>query len=176
MSLTARINALVNAVATLIKGRQPLSTVLTDLSGRTIGVGQTNSILDRASGDGRYSQTKTGAIVVRMENETPGGLVLTGSKGYFRIPYAHTLTGWTFLTDQNTTAVIDLKKATYANFPTTATIAGSAKPSLTAARKNTSTTLTGWTTSGIATDLYEVNLDSNSAAQSGTFILEFTKL
>lgn len=176
MSLTARIDAAITAIANLIKGRQPLSTVLTDLSGRTIGAGQTNSIIDRSTGDGRYSQTKTGAVVIRMENEASGGLVLTGSKGYFRIPYAHTLTGWTFLTDQNTTAVIDLKKATYANFPSTSTIAGSAKPSLTAARKGTSTTLTGWTTAGVATDIYEVNLDSNSAAQSGTFILEFTKL
>lgn len=175
MSLTARINALATAVGNLIKGRQPLSTVLTDLSGRTVGVGQTNSILDRASGDNRYSQTKVGAIIVRMENEAAGGLIVLGHKGYFRIPYSHTITGWTFLTDQNTTAVLDLKKSTYANFPTTSTITGAAKPSLTAARKNTSTTLTGWTTSGVATDLYEINLDSNSAAQSGTFILEFTK-
>ena len=176
MSLTARINALATAVANLIKGRQPLSTVLTDLSGRTIGVGQTNSIIDRDSGDNRYSQTKTGAVVIRMEAETSGGLVLTGSKGYFRIPYAHTLTGWTLVSDVNTNAVIDLKKATYANFPSTATITASAKPSLTAARKNTTASLTGWTTSGAAGDIYEVNVDSNSAAKSMTFILEFTKL
>lgn len=90
MSLSARIDAAMMAIANLIKGRQPLSTVLTDLSGRTIGVGQTNSILDRSSGDSRYSQTKTGAVVVRMEAEAPGGLVLTGSKGYFKIPYNHT--------------------------------------------------------------------------------------
>lgn len=175
MSLTARIDAAITAIANLIKGRQPLSTVLTDLSGRTIGVGQTNSILDRSSGDARYSQTKTGAVIVRMEGETTGGLVLTGSKGYFRIPYAHTITGWTLLTDVNTTATLDLNKATYANFPTTTTIAGSAKPSVTAGRKNTSTTLTGWTISGAAGDVYELDVDSNSAATSMTFILEFTK-
>lgn len=177
MSLAARISALTIAVANLIKGRQPLSTVLTDLSGRTIGAGQTNSILDRSTGDSRYSQTKAGAIVIRMENEVSGGLILTGSKGYFKIPYAHTLSGWTFLTDQNTTAVLDLKKATnIALFPTTSTITGASKPSLTAARKNNSSALSGWTVAGTSTDIYEVNLDSNSAAQSGTFVLEFTKL
>lgn len=175
MSLSARINALVQAVAVLIKDRQPLSTVLTDLSGRTIGVTQTNSILDRQSGDARYSQTKNGSVIIRMEAEEPGGLVLTGSKGYFEIPYAHTLSGWALVTDQNTNMTVDLKKATYANLPTTATITGSAKPSLTAARKNTSTTLTGWTTSGASGDWYEVNVDSNSAATSATLTVRFTK-
>lgn len=175
MSLSARIDAAMTAIANLIKGRQPLSTVLTDLSGRTIGVGQTNSILDRSSGDSRYSQTKTGAVVVRMEAETPGGLVLTGSKGYFKIPYNHTLIGWSLFTDQNTNMTVDLKKATYANMPTTASIAGSAKPSLTTARKNTSTTLTGWTTSGTSGDVYEINVDANSAATSASLVIEFSK-
>jgi hypothetical protein len=175
MSLTARIDAAMTAIANLIKGRQPLSTVLTDLSGRTVGVSQTNSILDRASGDGRYSQTKSGSVIVRMEAESSGGLVLTGSKGYFEIPYAHTLTGWSLFSDQNTNMVVDLKKSTYANFPSTTTITASAKPSLTAARKGTSNTLTGWTASGASGDVYEVNIDSNSAATSATFVLRFTK-
>lgn len=70
---------------------------------------------------------------------------------------------------------VDLKKATYVNMPTTASIAGSAKPSLTAARKNTSTTLTGWTTSGTSGDVYEINVDANSAATSASLVIEFSK-
>ena len=174
MSLTARIDAAMTAIANLIKGRQPLSAVLTDLSGRTVGVTQTNSILDRASGDGRYSQTKTGAVVVRMEAETLGGVVTTGSKGYFKIPYGHTLMRWTLLSDQDTTATLDVKKANYTDFPSTVTITGGTKPSLTAARKNVAQ-LTGWTSSGFVNDVYEIIVESNTAATSLTFILEYSK-
>ena len=55
MSFSARVDAFAVAVANLIKGRQPLSTVLTDLASRTIGAGSSTSILDRAAGDARYA-------------------------------------------------------------------------------------------------------------------------
>jgi hypothetical protein len=59
------------------------------------------------------------------------------------------------LANTSTTTVIDIWKDTYANFPPTVadTITGSAKPAITASNKNTSTTLTGWTTSINAGDI-----------------------
>src|SRR6266478_2257713 len=79
-----------------------------------------------------------------------GGLAITtGIKGDLQIPFACTITSWTLLADQSGSIVIDLWKDTYANYPPTIadTITASAKPTLSSATKNTSSTLTGWTTS-----------------------------
>lgn len=176
MSLTARINALAVAVANLIKGRQPLSTVLTDLSGRTVGVSQATSILDRASADNRYSTNKKAMVVIRMEAEAVGGNVTTGGKGYFRLPSNHSINSWTLLANIETTAKVGIFKTTYANYPTaTAVHPAGGEPSLSNARKNTgSTGIGGWATPGLATDLYEVVVSENTGAQSLNLILEFT--
>jgi hypothetical protein len=91
-----------------------------------------------------------------------GAVITTGVKVDLETKYAGTIASWTLLADQSGSIVIDLWKDTYANFaPTVAdTITAAAKPTLAAAIKNQSSTLTGWTTSFARGDIIRVNVDS----------------
>jgi hypothetical protein len=90
--------------------------------------------------------------------------ITTGAKGVKTIPYAGTITGWKLVADPSTTMTIDIWKTNNA-IPTVAnTITAATKPSLTAAQLNNSTTLTGWTTTVAANDVFKINVDANSAA------------
>lgn len=91
-----------------------------------------------------------------------GSAITTGSKGYLEIPFDCTITGWTLLADQTGSIVIDVKKCTYNNFPTTSSIAGSEKPTLSSARKNQDLSLSTWTTSVSAGDILEFVVESAS--------------
>jgi hypothetical protein len=93
-----------------------------------------------------------------------GSVPATGIKGDVSVPYACTITGARMLADQSGSAVIDVWKDTYANYPPTVadTITASAKPTISAATKSDDTTLTGWTTSITAGDTLRFNLDSVS--------------
>lgn len=91
-----------------------------------------------------------------------GSAITTGSKGYREIPYNCTITGWTILAKESGSCVIDIKKCTYSGFPTTSTIAGTEKPTLSSAQKNQDNTLTSFTTSLTAGDILEFVVDSAS--------------
>lgn len=107
-----------------------------------------------------------------------GGYALTtGIKGYIEIPYACTINRVTMLADQSGSAVLDLWKDTYANYPPTVadTITADAKPTISAATKSQDSTLTGWTTSITAGDIIGFNLDSCSTITRLHLILKVTK-
>jgi hypothetical protein len=87
---------------------------------------------------------------------TPG----TGVKGQLSIPFACTITGWVITSDVSGSAVVDVLRSTYAGFPTTASIAGTDKPTLSSAQKNENLTLTQWTTAINAGDQLQFNLNS----------------
>lgn len=94
-----------------------------------------------------------------------GGLTppTTGPKGFIRIPFACTITQWSLLADQSGSAQITIYKSTYAAFvgaSSGSSIVAAAAPNLTAAVKNTDSTLTGWTTAIAAGDVLLFNLDS----------------
>jgi hypothetical protein len=75
-----------------------------------------------------------------------GQAIETGFKGYVEVPFGMWITRWTLIADQSGTAVVDVLKSNgYAGFPTTPSIAGSAKLVLPNAQKNQDTTLEGWT-------------------------------
>lgn len=98
--------------------------------------------------------------------------ITTGAKGRKSVSYAGTIVGWRLVADQSTTTTIDIWKSNLA-IPTVAnTITGTAKPSLTAAQFNGSTTLTGWTTSIVDGDIFIINVDSNNNANYFSLELE----
>jgi len=105
-----------------------------------------------------------------------GAAIATGVFGDIQIPAAGTITSWTLLADQAGDLVLDLWKDTYANFPPTVadTITASAKPTLSAVAKNTSSTLTGWTTALAAGDVIRINVDSAATVLRVTLILGVT--
>jgi len=97
--------------------------------------------------------TATGANAAGFASRTIGfsfiidgaGTVLTsGSKGYVEIPVACTISGWTILADQSGSVIVDVKRSTYAGFPTTVSIAGTEKPNLISQQNNNDFTLVNW--------------------------------
>lgn len=117
--------------------------------------------------------TKIAAIGITIDGG--GSAITTGSKGYVYVPYACTINSATLLADQSGSIVIDIKKSTYADFPTTASIAASAKPTLSSAQKSTDSTLTGWTTSVAAGDCIEFVVDSITTVTRVHLSMKVTK-
>lgn len=107
-----------------------------------------------------------------------GSAITTGEKGDITIPFACTINEWTLLADQSGSIVVDIWKDTYANYPPTVadTITASAKPTISAATKGQSSTLTGWTTSIAAGDILAFNVDSASTVQRVTLSLKVTRV
>jgi hypothetical protein len=104
-----------------------------------------------------------------------GAVISAASKGYIQIPFGCTLVGWAILAAPSGSIVIDVKKCTYAGFPTTASVTAAAKPTLTTAQKGASTTLTGWTTAISQDDILEYVVDSCTTITRATLILIVTR-
>lgn len=111
------------------------------------------------------TQMKTRSITVVFG--TGSAVITAGQKTYLSCPYTGTITGARLLSvDPAVTSgsiVIDVWKDTYANYPPTASpdsITASAKPTLSSATKSDDVTLTGWTTSVTAGDVFGFIVDS----------------
>ena len=106
-----------------------------------------------------------------------GSAITTGIKGDLQIPFNSTITSWSLMADQSGSAVVDIWKDTFANYPPTVadTITGSAKPTLTSQTSATSSTLTGWTTSITAGDTLRFNIDSSTTITRLTLSLNLTR-
>lgn len=94
-----------------------------------------------------------------------GGSALVAASAairYYRVKGDWTITGATILADQSGSAVVDVWKDTYANYPPTVadTITAAAKPTLAAAIKNEDNTLTGWTVTVSDGDILGFKVDS----------------
>jgi hypothetical protein len=97
-----------------------------------------------------------------------GGSVITiGTKGYVRVPYDCTITGWTMVSDVSGSIVIDVWKDSYLNYPHTLadSIAGLEKPTLTSAIKNENSSLTTWSTAVTAGDIIGFSVTSVTSVQ-----------
>ncbi len=86
----------------------------------------------------------------------------TGVKGALQIAFACEIERVDIVADASGSAVVDIWKDTYANYPPTDadSITASAPPTLSSAVKNTDTTLTDWTKAIAAGDYLIFNLDS----------------
>lgn len=113
------------------------------------------------NGTGAYTvPSRTASISYVIDGG--GSVPATGSKGFVSIPVACTVTGWVILADQSGSAVVDIKRATFSGFPTTSSIAGTDKPTLSAVQKNENLgPLAGWTSTTVAAgDVIEFSLSS----------------
>lgn len=108
-----------------------------------------------------YSENKIRTVNFIIDGG--GSVVATGSKGFVILDFPCTIQSWTITGDQSGSAVVDVKRATYSGFPTTSSIAGTAKPTLSSVQKNQNTSLSGWGNTSIAAgDVLEFNVDSAS--------------
>lgn len=106
-------------------------------------------------------QEKTIAFVVGEATA-----ITTGGKNFTRVisPYTGTIKRWYLIADQSTTTTVDIWKSAGAIPTNTNTITASAKPALSAAELNDSSTLTGWTTSVAEGDVLIMEVESNNNA------------
>lgn len=124
-------------------------------------------VLERSTGAAWEAYSSDGSVAQRTRQIgitiDGGGIALTtGVKGYKSFPVAGAITRVRMLADQSGSVVIDIWKDTYANFPPTVadTITAAAKPTISGAQKSEDATLTGWTTSVAAGDVFGFNVDS----------------
>jgi hypothetical protein len=120
-------------------------------------IGDGTSIHPLQSGPG--TTTRTFQFVIDGGGNVPS----TGAKGQIYVPYAAVLSGWVLSSDQEGSAVIDVLTSTYANFPTTASIAGTDKPTLSSEQNAESLNLSGsgWGNVNIAaSSMLQINLNS----------------
>jgi hypothetical protein len=100
-----------------------------------------------------------------------GSVITTGTKGYVEVPYAGTINEWKIIADVSGSATFDVWKANAA-IPTNAnSITAAAKPTLTAAQRATSTTLTGWTTNVAANDVFGFEVESATTITKAVLIV-----
>jgi hypothetical protein len=121
-------------------------------------IGSANEVL-QVDGTGNasfVSNTRTLNFVI----DGGGSVITTGKKGVIVVDGDYTVTGWTIIADQSGSIVVDVNRATYTNFPTTASIAGTELPTLSSVQKNEDLTLSSWTTTLSARDILEFEVDS----------------
>lgn len=131
-----------------------------------------------ATGPAGSISTGQKSRIVGITIDGSGTAITTGTKGFYYCPYAGTITASTLLsTDAAVTSgsiVIDVWKVAFASYPPTVanTITASALPTLSSATNAQDTTLTGWTTSVSAGDVFGFHV--NSATTVTRVTLELT--
>jgi len=100
---------------------------------------------------------------------------VAGSQARVRIPKDLTITSAIIVGDVSGSAVVDIWKDTYANYPPTDadSITAATPPTLSSAIKNTDSTLTGWTKSFTAGDWLIANVDSCSTLNELVIVLTY---
>lgn len=118
-----------------------------------------------------------GLVDDRVATFVNGGSALAaGAKIYVQINYACTVSNWTVLADQSGSCVMEIKRSTYASFPTvTSIIGGGNAPTLSSVQKNTAAP-SGWTSTAlVAGDTLEISLTSSSTITFAALILKLTR-
>jgi hypothetical protein len=92
---------------------------------------------------------------------------------YFTSPYACTISAWNATVDTGTITIDVWKIATGTAIPTSAnTITASALPAISTGTAKHSTTLTGWTTTVSANDIFGFNINAVASATKASIVLE----
>jgi hypothetical protein len=127
---------------------------------REDGTDGTLILCDPIIGAVETSSYRTAVLTFTIDG---GGLpITTGHKADLVVDFNCYIEQVTLLAAQSGSIVIDLWKDTYGNYPPVVgdTITASAKPTLSAATKYQSSTLTGWTRAINAGDIIRLNVDS----------------
>ena len=95
---------------------------------------------------------------------TTGASASAQSKGLVQCTFDATITGWSIFADTSGSVIVDVYKATYANFPTMTLISGTEPPRLASAQKNTDSSISGTWGSVTISDGDILEFRVNSAA------------
>jgi hypothetical protein len=113
------------------------------------------------AGTASTSQLPARTAAIHYVIDGSGSVPTTGNYGQINIPVACTITGWVLTADASGSAVVDVLRSTYSGFPTTSSIAGTDKPTLSSVQKNQNLAISAWgSTSLSAGDQLQFNLNS----------------
>jgi hypothetical protein len=102
-----------------------------------------------------------------------GGALTAGLVNYFTVPFACTVSAWSMTVDTGTIAIDVWKVATGTAIPTVSnTITASAVPAISTGTAFHSATVTGWTTSVAANDIFAFNIKAASGPTVASIVLE----
>lgn len=136
------------------------------LLGTTQSVGTYSLYINPTTGLVSYSTASTagniGAFGITVDGA--GTALTTGSKGYVNMPYNGYITSWAMVANAASTIILDLKKSTYSDFPTTTSITGANYITMSSVVKNNSSVLTSWSLTFSTGDIYEFVINSASTA------------
>ena len=124
----------------------------------------------------RVANLENGSFGISLDGG--GGVISTGQKGYFTVNYPGSISRWDIFADTTGSITIDVWKTTYANYPPTVanTIAGSEKPFISASIKNQDTSLSSFTSSFTAYDVFGYNVDSCTTITRANLIFSTVKV
>jgi hypothetical protein len=167
-----------NAFATAIGG-YPQGATLQQLSGGpgTYWVNQVDGNTSNPDTGGSnwvsWSISNLKAAAIEFQVGDGQNVINSNTKAWLEIPFPCVIQRWTMLADQSGSAVFDLWKVPFSNYPPNSgnTITGGAPPALSAAQRNQSSNLVGWTTSINAGDVLELNVTSASSVMKVTLSL-----
>ena len=89
-----------------------------------------------------------------------GQAIQSNASGHRPVGFDCTITAWEVVSNVSGSIVVDIKKSTYAAYAVFNSIAGTEKPTLSAAQKNTDTNLTSFSTSISKGDRIQAVVDS----------------
>ncbi len=174
-----------NPSASTLGGVESIAAVshnfLTSIS--TSGVpSQAQPAFTDISGTTTTAQISANVLIMTIGVSLDGGgsALSTGQKGYVTCPYAGTIVGWNITADAGTCTLDVWKIATGTAIPTVSntiinTGAGGVKPALATGTAIHSTTVSNWTTSVVANDIFGFNLDAVATATKITLVLQINK-
>jgi hypothetical protein len=139
-------------------------------------VGSDGQVLtaDAAQAEGMKWATPSGSGQFIAGFDGGGSVPSAGAYQDVIAPFNGTITGWTILADQSGSAVIDVRKGSYASYPPATSITGGSPPTLSSANKAQGSS-TGWTTSVSAGDIIRFYLSSASTVTKLLVVLAYTR-
>ena len=146
-------------------------------------VGTNGQVLTVTAGVPTWAAASSGTVADRNFGITidgAGSAITTGVKGFVPVPFTGTINAATLLsTDAAATAcsiVIDVWRDTFANYPPVLadTITAAAPPTLSSANKSSNTTLTGWSKTFTAGDVFGFSVVSVTGCTRVALMLRAT--
>ena len=128
-------------------------------------IGPSMVVMDGVDGEDSFIPGPIPQLVdsITFGADGAGTALTTSPAAEWFCPYAGTILANTIVADQSGSLVIGISKSTYAGFPgSLASIVASAAPTLSSAQKSTDSTLTGWTISFAAGDVFKFTISSVS--------------
>jgi len=162
------VKGVTSAIQTQINGK--LSSALTNTN---IFVGNASNVATGVAMSGDATIANTGALTIASNLKTGSfgvtvdgiiGIVQVGTTGYVVMPYDGTITSWVLTANASGTVSFDITKASSGVIPTVSIIGGGGVyPTLSSQQIATGSTLTGWTTTFSAGDVFGFSVRSSPA-------------